>query len=166
MRAAEAIALAAVVVLGLSAGAQLTEAVVFVGYWRSLPTEEFLAWFGKNEPRLVAFYGPLQVSALIVTALATLAHALQRRQGLGPLIVAVASSMVVLALYGIYFEDVNASFVARSIDVSEVPAELERWAAWQWLRTAVGTAAFVAGIVAVRRSEAALASRGCRGGTT
>jgi hypothetical protein len=156
MLAARFLARFAVIVLGLSAGAMFTEAVVFVDYWRSLSPAEFLDWFGKNEPALVAFYGPLQTSALILTVLATLAHAFPRRSGLAEWIAATALSIAVLAMYAAYFKDVNASFVARSIGVSEVSAELRTWAAWQWVRTGVGTGAFLAGLLAVVRAAGSL----------
>lgn len=153
-----------VIVLGLSAGAMLTEAIPFVSYWRSLPPDEFLDWFADNEPRLVAFYAPLQTTTLVVTVLATLAHAFPRRDGLVQWIAATALSIVVLALYGIYFKDVNAAFVARTIAAADVGSELERWAAWQWVRTVVGTAAFAAGLLAVCRAERALGvARSARG---
>ena len=149
MRVARPLAISAVVVLGLSAGAMLTEAVVFVDYWRSLSPDAFLDWFGKHEPALVAFFGPLQMAALLLILLAVLAHAFPRRQGLGLLGVSAALSIAVLGLYGLYFKDVNAAFVARSIAIGDVPAELERWATWQWARTGVGVSAFVAALLAV-----------------
>ena len=64
------IALAAVVALGLSAGAMRTEAVVFVSYWRTLPAGDFLRWFGENDALLVDFFGPLQATSTIITAAA------------------------------------------------------------------------------------------------
>ena len=153
MRLAKQLAISAVVVLGLSAGAMLTEAVVFVDYWRSLAPEAFLDWFGKNEPALVAFFGPLQMAALLLTLLAVLAHAFPRREGLGLLGTSAVLSIAVLGLYGVYFKDVNASFVARSIAPGDVPAELARWASWQWVRTGVGISAFVAALLAVCRPD-------------
>ncbi len=164
MRVARPLALSAVVVLGLSAGAMLTEAVVFVDYWRSLSPDEFLAWFGKHEPELVAFFGPLQTAGLLLTLLAVFAHAFPRREGFGLFGISAALSIAVLGLYVAYFKDVNAGFVARSISADEVPAELLRWANWQWARTGLGIGAFVAALFAACRAEESLDWRGSKGG--
>jgi hypothetical protein len=148
------VALAAVVALGLSAGAMLTEAVVFVGYWRSLAPGDFLAWFRDNEPRLVSFFGPLQFAS---AGLAAVAAGLRgRRGGASAAWLAVAALLAVaaIALYPLYFRDANARFATATIAPAEVPAALARWARWQWVRTAVGVGASVAALLAVRRPAA------------
>ena len=147
-RVSTGLSFAAVLLLGLSAGAMLTEAVVLVAYWQSLPPEGFLAWFGQNEPRLVAFFGPLQTTS----ALVTLAAFVVGRRGRGALGVAALLATGALVMYGLYFRDVNAAFVARTIGVDAVPAELVRWGCWQWVRTAVGTGAFVTALASLRRA--------------
>ncbi len=148
------VALAAVVALGLSAGAMLTEAVVFVGYWRSLAPADFLAWFRDNEPRLVSFFGPLQFAS---AALAAVAAALcGRRGGAGGVLLGVAALLAVaaIALYPLYFRNANAGFATATIRPADVPTELARWASWQWVRTGIGVGAFVAALLAVRRRDA------------
>ena len=144
----------------------LTEAVVFVDYWRSLPPLEFLDWFGKYEPALVGFFGPLQTAGLVLTLFAVFAYAFPRREGLGLLVLAAALSIAVLGLYIVYFKEVNASFVARSISESDVSAELERWALWQWARTGVGIGAFVAALLALCRTAMSPERRRSTGGST
>lgn len=150
-RLSTAVALAAVLALGLSAGAMLTEAAVLAPSWRAASAEDFLDWFGNNEPRLVAFYGPLEIASTLLAIGAASLYGLQRRAGGGLLALSAALSVVVLLLYPLYFEQVNASFVARSIASADVAVELARWQAWQWLRTAIGFAAFAAALLAVRR---------------
>jgi len=143
---------AAVVALGVSAGAMLTEAAVFAPYWRSLPPADFLTWFAANTDRLFNFYGPLEIAT---TALTLAAAALARRRpGGGWMIAAAVLSLAVLALFPLYFQAANESFAARTIAVDTVGAELERWSAWQWLRTAIGLAAFAAALRAVTAQRA------------
>jgi hypothetical protein len=137
------ISVVAVITLGLSAGAMLAEATLLVPYWRSLPASDFLRWFAENEPRLTAFYGPLEVAAAVLALVAGGACALRRHRGSRPLALAAFLAVGVLAMYPLYFEDVNASFVAGTIDAAAVASELARWSAWQWVRVATGIAAFV-----------------------
>jgi hypothetical protein len=80
-----AIALAAVIALGLSAGALLMEGAVLVPYWRSLPAADFLQWYRDNASRLLNFFGPLEiVTAVLVLAAAGL-YGARTSPGRGPL---------------------------------------------------------------------------------
>ena len=134
----------AVMALGLSAGAMLAEAVLLVPYWRSLPPSDFLRWFAANETRLTAFYGPLEIAGAVLALVAAGASAVGRHRSTRPLALAALLAVVVLAMYPLYFEDVNAGFVAGTIDPAAVANELARWSAWQWVRVATGVAAFAA----------------------
>jgi hypothetical protein len=90
------VALVAVIVLGLSAGAMLTEGVVLVPYWRALPPRDFLDWFGANEPRLFAFYSPLEIGGAVLTMVAAGLCAVRRRPDRGLLAVSGALAVAVL----------------------------------------------------------------------
>jgi len=91
------------------------------------------------------------VVALVASFLALFGYAFPKRQGFGEMALAAGLSIVVLALYLVYFEHVNAAFVAGAILPEQVAPELERWSRWQWLRTAVGTSAFAMAASALRR---------------
>jgi hypothetical protein len=145
----EVTAALAVLALGIAAGAMLAEEMVLVPYWQSLPASEFLRWFAANEPRLVAFYGPLEFAAVAFTLVATVTYAVRRRRGTGWLVLSSALVMGVLAVYPMYFQTVNARFVAGAIDASEVATELARWRTWQWLRVSLGVGAFIAALAAL-----------------
>ncbi len=148
-RASRAIGAVATMVLGISAGAMLAEGAVLVPYWRSLPADDVLRWFAANEPRLVAFYGPLETAAVGCTMAAALLYAVRGRRGAGWLAIALLLAVGVLALYPLYFRAVNARFVAGTIERTEVAAELARWSSWQWLRVSVGVGAFAAAVRAL-----------------
>src|SRR5262249_25486067 len=130
-------ALAAVAALGLSAGAMLTEALVLVPYWRSLPAVAFLAWVRANDARLVAFFGPLQISSLVLVAIAAALAVRAGRPDARGLGLAAVLTLIALAMYPLHFQAVNASFATATIDPAAVPLALERWAVWHWGRTAI-----------------------------
>jgi hypothetical protein len=138
--------LLAAIALGLSAGAMLAEQMVLVPYWRSLPPADFLRWFAANEPRLVAFYGPLEIASVALTFLATAVCIARRQRGIGRLVLASLLAASVLAVYPMYFQAANARFAAGTIDIADVAAELGRWQMWQWLRVALGVGAFIAAL--------------------
>jgi uncharacterized membrane protein len=127
--------------LGVFAGAMLTEGMVLVPYWRSISPTAFFGWYAANDRRLLRYFGHLtSVTALVVVAAAVLArwtgHPETRHA------VASAALMIgVVASFPLYFKRANASFAAASIDAAAVATELARWAAWHWVRTALSVIA-------------------------
>jgi hypothetical protein len=149
-------AVLAVLVLGVMAGALLTEALVLVPHWRSLSPDAFFAWYAANGDRLFDFYGPLEMAALLFVAAAAVAN--RRRPGGRPFVAAAVLAFVILGTFFVYFGDVNASFAARTIEPSRLPDELARWSRWHWARTLIGVAAFATSVVGLLRSARATAS--------
>ena len=54
------------------------------------------------------------------------------------------------ATFFVYFKDANAGFSTRAISENSLPTALEAWSRWQWGRVGVGSAAFVASVLAIR----------------
>jgi hypothetical protein len=148
----------AVVVSGLSSGAMLTGAAVLVPFWRSIAATEFLAWFVANADRMEFYFGPLQAGTIILTVAGVILFGIGHRAGTALLATAAVLAVAVLATFPMYFRSANASFVAASIPVGEVPAELARWALWQWVRTVLGVLAFIFSMLAVARPDASVAA--------
>ena len=138
--------------LGLSGGVILTGAVVMVPSWRASEPTEFLKWFGENSRTLALLAGPLQLGGLVLATAAAVTSMIggssagERALTLGAAFFALA----VLAQYFLYFQSANASFAASSIQIQDVPAELARWAFWQWVRTGLGITAFALSLLALR----------------
>ncbi|MEE8524658.1 MAG: hypothetical protein V3T72_12060 [Thermoanaerobaculia bacterium] len=151
--ASTSVAIVAATVLGLSAGSMLNEAVVLVGFWRSLPAQEFLDWYADNAQRLSGYYGPLQIAAALSAITAAVLYRVRRHTGSGLLVLSAVLAVTALVTFFVYFKDVNASFAAGTIALDRVPAELARWSFWQWGRTAIGIGAFVSALFAVRSRD-------------
>lgn len=143
------IAVIATILLGLSAGANLTESVVLVSYWQSLSSEEFLKWFASNEPLLVQFFGTLQTSATVLTIVATILFWVKGIRGKYFLSLSTLFILAVLATFFLYFRETNTSFVNATIPINKVESELSNWANWQWVRTLLGTGAFIFSLLAL-----------------
>ena len=145
--------MATVGILGVSAGALVTEACVLVPFWRSLPPESFLAWYRQNARLLLRFFGPLEVGAVVVSAAAAVKSLLAAHPASQLLTLAAGLSVAVLVAYPMYFQRVNASFSDGSIAIERVAPELGRWSRWHWARTAIATAAFAAATMAAVLAE-------------
>ena len=106
----ELLALLAVASLGIFFGAMLTEGLVLVPYWRSLPAEAFYSWYGANDKRLLGFFGPVTwlaaLSALAVAGISLwTAH-----PGRWYAVAAAACTLVVVSMFFVYFARANATF--------------------------------------------------------
>jgi len=142
-----AAALAAVMVLGLTAGALLAEGGLLVPFWRSLAPEAFLAWYKQHAALLQNFFGPLEIAAGVLTLIAAGLH--WGRAGGALLAVAALLTLAVLAVFPLYFQHANTSFARGTIDPASVTHELARWKMWHWGRTILAVGAFGCSILAV-----------------
>lgn len=145
--ASRIVAILAVIVLGISAGALEAEGAVLVPFWQSLPPSDFLGWYGAHAELLFNFFAPMEITATILVVTAALMFAIRRAPGSGWFILAAVLAIAVLLAFPLYFKDVNASFLSGTIPVEEVEAELERWAMWHWSRTLLAAAAFVSALL-------------------
>ncbi|MET0335772.1 MAG: hypothetical protein ABW190_16005 [Rhizobacter sp.] len=136
--------------LALFVGALLTEAMVLVPMWRSLQPQEFFTLHAAHAHRLYTFFAPLTMGATLLAVLAAITSVATNRPLASASVVAGAISLVILSTYGLYFRRANASFAEASITHEALPAELARWAAWHWFRTAIGLVALAASLLALR----------------
>ena len=146
----EILLLLATAALGIFAGAMLTEGFVLVSFWRSLAPEAFLAWYAANDQRLLDFFRPLTTATVLLAIAAAVAAWFADSGAFALALVAALLAVVALATFFVYFERANRSFATASIDAGDVAAELARWAAWHWFRTALSVVAFAASLLALR----------------
>ena len=149
----ETLMLLTVLVLGVAAGALLAEAFILVPMWQSMEASAFLAWYKANASRLVRFFAPLEIAAVLAPGLATAVLWFEGSPGpadLAYLGSATVLSLFVLVSFPLYFRDANASFAEATIELDDVPKELRRWERWHWIRTIVASLAFIVSILAER----------------
>lgn len=77
-------------------------------------------------------------------------YSLQPRPGARLWWVAAVLSILVIAMFFVYFKDANAGFLNRTIAEDSLPNALVTWGRWQWARVGVGGAAFAASALAIR----------------
>ena len=140
-------------VVGIYVGAMATEGGVLVPYWQSLPPGEFLTWYAANAQRLVDFFGPVTIAAVLLAVASAALAIWHRRPGRTHAIVTALLLCGLLGLYFAYFEDANTRFATGGIAVDAVPGELARWAWWHHVRTVVSAVALVTAGLAVRRAN-------------
>lgn len=141
------------IILGLSAGAMLTEAVVFVQFWQSMPPENFLKWFSENESLLTKFFGSIQTSSAILILITTFLFWFKGTRAKFYSLISTILIIAVLLTFFFYFKEANHNFSTFAIPLNEVKARLSDWSFWQWIRTALGVSAFVFSLLALTKKE-------------
>jgi hypothetical protein len=145
----ELLALLAVASSGIFLGAMLTEGLVLVPYWRSLPAETFYAWYGANDKRLLGFFGPLTWLAALSTLAAAGISMWMAHPRRWYAMAAAACMLVIVSMFFVYFERANATFSLGRMPAHELRLELEHWAAWHRVRTGLSLAVLTAAVLAV-----------------
>ena len=130
---------------GAFAGGCLVLALVMVPDWRKMDPDAFLDWFSENGPRVGLTMFPMEAAGTLFAVLAFV-DALRRKSnsrtlwGLSSLCI-----VATLVLLPVYFIKANVRMINKTIEASEVGAELEAWSNWHRLRTALAVLAVVFG---------------------
>lgn len=127
---------------GFSVGLILTS-VVLVESWASLEPVAAIDWFKEFGLPLGIVMVPFGGLAMIFSAVALLSTLLSLRTTgvdwywLAALVLTAAT----MALLPIYFWGANTLFFDGAILPSDVPAEIQRWKFWNWVRTVLSALA-------------------------
>ena len=141
---------AALLLLGLFAGAMLVIGVAFVGYWQSLAPSTFLDWFAANAERIGGLMLPLGVGATLATlGAAAVSWSSGSRAGRWSTVSALLA-VSILVVYFVVHAPRNAAFTSGAMPPERVAGELAVWARWHWVRVLLGVAAFWTQLVAIR----------------
>src|SRR6266403_76153 len=91
-----------------------------------LRPESFLGWYREHASLLQRFFGPLQIAAFALAAVAAALRWFVRGSASPFLVLATLLAFAVLVAFPLYFERVNGSFAAGTIAPVRVPEELRR----------------------------------------
>jgi hypothetical protein len=136
-------------ILGIFLGAQLTEAVLFVPYWKTLPAKDFFELHQIYGKKIYQFFAPLTILATLTPVL-TMLYGLSLETELNfPLILMGTSTILFFSTYFLYFKEANKSFAEASIPAEALPTALNKWGNWHWGRILFECIAFAASIVLI-----------------
>lgn len=125
--------------VGLLAGSLLTEGLVLVPFWRTLPTGTFYELHGPAGPRLFRYFAPLTAAAVISSIFAA---GLERENV--SILFAAGLNILALATFFLFFKKVNRNLSRRAYDDSGLALVLRKWMLWHHARTGLVLAGFVA----------------------
>lgn len=121
-------------IFGIFLGAQITEAVLFVPYWKAMAPDDFFELHKVYGKKIYRFFAPLTIASTILPLL-SIYFLYRTNLVLSPwMIVTGAATLIFFSTFFIYFKSANRSFAERSLTHEELPLELKKWEKWHWTR--------------------------------
>ncbi|MCP4441172.1 MAG: DUF1772 domain-containing protein [Aureispira sp.] len=129
--------------LGIFLGAQITEAVLFVPYWKTLSADEFFKFYKKYGKQIHRFFAPLTILATFLPLTIVSYSFIYQLDNQILFALMGISTVAFFSTYFLYFKKANRSFTERSLSNEALPHELLRWGNWHWGRVCFEFIAFV-----------------------
>ncbi|MFT5385189.1 MAG: Ca2+/Na+ antiporter [Saprospiraceae bacterium] len=136
-------------ILGIFAGAQIAEGILFVPYWKSMKPAEFYKQHKTFGPIIYKFFAPLTIAATLIPIGTTIFALTTDAPGKMAALLTGVFTLLFFATYFMYFKKANKSFEEASLSEEELPLELIKWGKWHWTRIYLELAALICALVAV-----------------
>ena len=136
-------------ILGIFAGAQIAEGVLFVPYWKSMEPAAFYEDHKTFGQIIYKFFAPLTIIATVIP-IGTMIYALMASSpGKMASLLTGFFTLLFFATYFMYFKKANQSFADASLSHDELKLELIRWGEWHWARIYLELAALICALIAL-----------------
>ncbi|WP_370086427.1 hypothetical protein [Ekhidna sp.] len=143
-----------VAIFSIFIGSQITEGVLLVPYWKSLPASDFYSYYKHFGPSIGRFYTILT----IIAALIPISISIYCKQvDSNALKLALSSSffaILFIACFYIYFKDANELFYQASLSEIALKKELVTWSYWHWGRILLECASLIFLILSLIKIQA------------
>jgi hypothetical protein len=137
-------------VLGIFLGAQITEAFLFVPYWKTIKPDDFFKFYQTYGKKIHQFFAPLTIVSTLLP-LITVSYGLLNQIGNQILLLIVGlSTLAFFSTYFLYFKNANEKFTTRSLSNENLSHELMRWEIWHWGRILFECIAFGTSLLLLR----------------
>ncbi len=130
------------------AGVMLSIGVTLGGYWRSLPTQDFLDWFATNN-QFVSRSIPLIFMPTLIGLIGSVSLSWGNPE-LRYWLLSAACVFVVAILTFAFFVPTNTAFAAGNMDAVTGAAKLNQWLTIHYFRIGFGFAAAIFGCIALK----------------
>lgn len=117
--------------------------VVLVENWRNMEPIAFVNWFSAYGSLLGVVLLPIEILGVIFTLIAFVQILRSNHENLQKMLwfSALIFSIAAILLLPIYFAGTNTILIDKTIALSQVADEVERWGFWNWVRTGLTLAA-------------------------
>lgn len=124
-----------IAIFSIFLGSQITEGVLLVTYWKSLPTKEFYDYYVVFGPLISSFYTFLTIiSVLIPFGSSIYCYYKKKFDTLKYSVLSTIFAFLIIIIFYSYFKGTNQLFYTRAFDTNELKSVLNTWENWHWLR--------------------------------
>ena len=132
--------------LGILLGAQLTEAVLLVPYWKTMSANDFFTHHQTFGRKFHQFYAPLTIVATLLPLVTVGVHLAMQTEYIFILGCLALNTLAFFSTYYLFFKKANGEFAQRSFSDQDLPQKLAHWENWHWGRVCLETIAFCCSI--------------------
>ena len=123
-----------VVIFSIFIGSQITEGVLLVPYWQSLPSEEFYAYYNTFGPSIGKFYTILTITAALIPIGIAIYCKIINSEALKLALISSCFAILFVICFYLYFKEANELFYQSAFSEIELKNELITWSYWHWGR--------------------------------
>jgi len=138
-------------ILGIFAGAQIAEGVLFVPYWKSMKPVAFYNEHKTFGQKIYKFFAPLTIAATLIPIGTTIYALMTNAPGKMISLLTGLFTLLFFATYFMYFKKANQSFADASLSETELSLELIRWGKWHWTRICFELAALSCALITLTK---------------
>ena len=118
-------------------GAQVTEAVLLVPYWKSLPPTAFYTYYDQFGHTIGQFYTVLTIIAALLPVLLALYCSLIKSNAFKFALISSFFAALFIASFYVYFKAANQLFFEDALSPNLLKEELIIWGYWHWGRIGI-----------------------------
>lgn len=126
-----------VAVFAIFLGSQITEGLLLLPYWKSLPANEFYGYYAEFGPKIGQFYTILTIIAAVIPLLLTIYCLVKKSPALRYAVVSTVFAIAFISFFYIYFKGANQQFLEAALEADQLKTELQIWGNWHWIRVGV-----------------------------
>ena len=143
----ELLLISSTTLLGVFTGTQITEAILFVPWWKSLSADEFFSFYKTHGRKIHRFYAPITILTVLLSLSTTSYLMISGNLPIIPLMIISITTLIYFSTYYLYFRKANDQFIQRSISDNELKTALITWGIWHWLRVGLEVLALLTHVV-------------------
>ncbi|MEM0993942.1 MAG: hypothetical protein AAF847_06310 [Bacteroidota bacterium] len=142
------------IIFAIFIGSQITEGVLLVPYWQSLPAPDFYAYYSEFGTVIGRFYTILTILAAAIPICVAIYCRLTKTDAFKFAAIASLFAILFIAFFYVYFKDTNELFFQAALSETALQEELVTWSYWHWGRIVVEVISLSFLIVAFDRMRA------------
>lgn len=142
-----------ITIFSIFIGSQITEGVLLVPFWQSLPSADFYSYYSEFGPSIGLFYSVLTIIAAIIPIFLAVYCWKTKSNGLSFAVISSIFAILFVSCFYVYFRDTNDLFYESAFSDIELKKELVTWSYWHWGRILVEFASLTFLILAIIRIQ-------------